>query len=135
MTCLEKSIPSEAVYAQYDEHADRYELAGSPPSQEGQLETEHLKTPQYTRNNGQSPEPRRSSLAPLHQGRPRRHLHLDVLLLGSQHGLLLGQGRVGGVLQLIVKDLNDVNTWAFQDEGSVTSMGTSLLPDKPHLQI
>jgi len=47
-TRLEKSIPSEAVYAQYDEHADRYEPAESPPSQEGQLETEHLKTLQCT---------------------------------------------------------------------------------------
>ena len=62
-------------------------------------------------------------------------IYLDGFTLDSQHRLLLRQGRIGGVLQLIIKDLNDVNTWAFQDEGSVTSMGTSLLPDKPHLQI
>jgi len=56
-TRLEKSIPSEAVYAQYDEHADRYEPAEYPPSQQGQLETEHLKTLQYTPNIEQPQEP------------------------------------------------------------------------------
>jgi len=133
-THLERNTPSEAVYDQYDEHADRYEPAGSPPSQEGQLETEHWKTPQYTRNNGRSPEPRRRVSATTPRIDPN-DIYLDVSLLGTQHGLFLGHGRIGGVLQFIIKDLNDVNTWAFQDEGSVTSMGTSLLPDKPHLQI
>jgi len=59
MTRLEKNIPSKAVYDQYDEHADQYEPAGSPPSQEGQPETEHLKTPQYTLNNEQPRGPNR----------------------------------------------------------------------------
>ena len=31
-TRLERNTPSEAAYAQYDEHADRYEPAESPPS-------------------------------------------------------------------------------------------------------
>jgi len=113
MTHLEKHTPSEAVYAQYDEHADRYEPGGSPPSQEGQLEMEYLKTPQYTRNNGQPPEPRRCLLVLLYQRRPQQHLHLNVLLLGAQHRLLLGHGWIGGVLQLIIQNLSNVNTWDF----------------------
>jgi len=51
-TRLKRNTPSEVVYAQYGEHADRYELARPPPSQARELETEHLKTPQYTQNTG-----------------------------------------------------------------------------------
>jgi len=40
-TRLERDTPSEAVYAQYDEHADRYELGGSPPLQAKDQEKEH----------------------------------------------------------------------------------------------
>jgi len=76
MTRLKRNPPSEAVYAQYDEHADRYKPARPLPSQARELEMEHLKTPQYTQSIGPRQLPRLAAPQTQQDRRrtPTRHL-------------------------------------------------------------
>jgi len=136
ITCLERNTPSEAVYAQYDERADRYELAGSQPSLAQDQEKEHWTSPQYTLNNARPPEPRRWLLVPSHQVWPQRHLPRCLPPQFPTQAVprtwqdrrctpVHRQGPIDNVSTTSPRMALDI----------ITSIGTSRLPDKPHLQI